>query len=83
MLTHTPKALALQAIAQRKKLKLSQLAVGKRVGLKQQTVSAFEQKPNSTKLDTLFRILSALELDIYTAAKKNQATVTSEWKEEW
>lgn len=83
MLIHTPKDLAILAISQRKKLKLSQVEVGKRVGLKQKTISAFEQKPQSTKLETLFRILSALELDIQSSAKANETTVKSAWKEEW
>ncbi len=81
MLIHSPKELALAVVAQRKKMKLSQSDVGKLVGLKQQTVSEFENKPESTKLDTLFHILSAVHLDITTRDKtipdKNQ------WKEEW
>lgn len=83
MLIRSPKELALQIINQRKKLKLSQAKVGKLVGLKQQTISEFEIKPESTKLDTLFRILSALNLDI-KILKKNEADATKiQWKEEW
>jgi HTH-type transcriptional regulator/antitoxin HipB len=53
MLIHSPKELALLIISQRKKLKLSQADVGRRVGLKQQTISEFEIKPEGTKLNTL------------------------------
>lgn len=72
MLTHSPRDLALFVISQRKKLKLSQAAVGALVGLKQATVSAFENKPESSKLDTIFRILSAVGLDIYIEDKSYQ-----------
>lgn len=72
MLTHSPRDLALFVISQRKKLKLSQAAVGDLVGLKQATVSAFENKPESSKLDTIFRILSAVGLDVYIENKAFQ-----------
>jgi HTH-type transcriptional regulator/antitoxin HipB len=60
MFIRSPKELASLAIGQRKKLGLSQTALGELVGLKQKTISAFENKPESTELNTLFRILSAI-----------------------
>ena len=83
MLIRSPSELALMVISQRKKLKLSQTDVAKRVGLKQQTVSAFENKPSSTKLETLFYILSAVELDMAALLKNESLTVKKPWKEEW
>lgn len=83
MLIHSPKELALLVINQRKKLKLSQADVGNLVGLKQQTVSAFELKPEATKLDTLFHILSAVSLDITALAKESTTITDAQWKEEW
>lgn len=62
MLIHSPNELAIAFVNQRKKLKLSQHEVGSLVGLKQQTVSEFEIKPKRTKIDTLFRMLSAVNL---------------------
>ena len=44
MLISSPATLALFATDQRKKLKLSQAEVGNRVGLRQQTISDFENK---------------------------------------
>jgi HTH-type transcriptional regulator / antitoxin HipB len=79
----SPKALAQFVINQRKKLKLSQEDVGNRVGLKQKTISAFENKPEGTKIDTLFDILSAVNLDIHISVKNEDANIPSEWKEEW
>lgn len=83
MLIHNPRDLASFVNSQRKKLALSQSTVGDLVGLKQATVSAFENKPDNTKLDTLFRILSALNLDIHLFQKNEKVALKSEWKEEW
>lgn len=83
MLIYSPKELALLVVSQRKKLKLSQAKVASLVGLKQKTISAFEINPEGTKLGTLFRILSAVNLDM-TIADKNAVTLTeTQWKEEW
>jgi len=83
MLIHAPKELALLAINQRKKLKLSQTDVGSLVGLNQKTISGFENNPENTKLETLFRILSALNLDIKILPKNDVSIPHTQWKEEW
>ena len=83
MFVRSPKELALLIANQRKKLKLSQAKVGKLVGLKQQTISEFEIRPESTQIDTLFRILSALNLDIQLSAKNETSAPKNKWKEEW
>ncbi len=83
MLIRAPKELALLVITQRKKQKLSQAEVGKRVGLKQQTVSEFELRPEGTKLSTLFSILSAVNLDIKISTKDEITSLKTSWKEEW
>ncbi len=81
MLASSPKELALLIKDQRKKLKLSQAAVGKLVGLKQQTVSDFENRPENTAVSTLFRIIAAVNLDIDII--KKQAVQGRQWTEEW
>jgi len=63
------------------KNKLTQTDVGKLVGLKQQTISEFENNPEGTKLSTLFRILSAIKLELYLSEKNKP--LKSAWKEEW
>ena len=74
-------------------MKLSQSKVASKVGIRQDTVSNFEQNPDSTKLETLFKILSALNLELDLKVRKSQladqqnTVATSEpdneWKEEW
>ncbi|MCI4187667.1 helix-turn-helix domain-containing protein [Dickeya dianthicola] len=69
--------------------KLSQGKVASKVGIRQDTVSSFEQHPDSTKLETFFKILSALNLELTVTprnadADSNEASVApSSWKEEW
>jgi HTH-type transcriptional regulator / antitoxin HipB len=83
MLIHSPKELALFVNSQRKHRKLSQAALGKLVGLKQSTVSAFENTPESTKLETLFQILAAANLDIRISARDETPVTKNQWKQGW
>ncbi len=82
MLIHNPKELALMVACQRKKLALSQEEVAKRVGLKQKTISAFENNLTNIKLSTLFLILSALNLDLEILQKMTTKEASSS-KLEW
>jgi HTH-type transcriptional regulator / antitoxin HipB len=83
MFIRSPKELALLVVSQRKKLKLSQAKVGKLVGLKQQTISEFELKPEGTQLNTLFLILSAVNLDMKILSKNAANLPANQWNEEW
>ena len=83
MFIRSTKELALLVISRRKELALSQAEVADRVGLKQKTISAFENKPENTKLETLFRILSAVKLDINGVAKEKANIPEKPWTEEW
>ena len=83
MRINSPLALAAYARSQRKKLKLSQAALGDQVGLTQKTISLFENNPEAVYLQTALRILSALELDL-ALIEKNESMIKSEqWDEEW
>jgi HTH-type transcriptional regulator/antitoxin HipB len=72
---------------------LSQSKVASKVGIRQDTVSSFELNPDSTKLETLFKILSALNLELDIKIRNpqlvderrrdNAIVPDSEWKEEW
>lgn len=83
MLINSPHELASFIANRRKRLKMSQAQAGERVGLKQQTISAFEIRPDSAQIDTLFRILSALNLDIQLFAKDAPSPTQLNWKEGW
>jgi HTH-type transcriptional regulator / antitoxin HipB len=80
MLVTSPHQLAITVRDQRKQMQMSQTDVADRVGLRQETISAFENKADRTKLDTLFRILAALNLEIHVVPR---GTKVSGWDKEW
>jgi HTH-type transcriptional regulator/antitoxin HipB len=77
--------------------KQSQADAAKKVGIRQDTISSFELNPDSTKLNTLFKILSALNLELEVKVRNSELsgqqqgnnsaasvnTSDSKWQEEW
>ncbi|GHA16072.1 helix-turn-helix domain-containing protein [Oceanisphaera arctica] len=68
--------------------KLSQGKVAGKVGIRQDTVSSFELHPDTTKLETFFKILSALNLELAIQPRNTTDTdphidTSAGWKEEW
>ncbi len=65
----------------RKKSGLSQDEAGSKVGLKQKTISALERIPDTSKIESLFKLLSALNLEIIIREKGIACTNndTGEW----
>ncbi|WP_431309952.1 helix-turn-helix domain-containing protein [Morganella morganii] len=61
----SPAALANDVRDQRKISKMNQTQTTELIGIKQTTVSDFENKPESTKLRALFKILAVLDLSCY------------------
>ena len=64
-------------------LKVSQHYVGKQVGLRQATVSNFESNPGSARVETLFDILCALNLEIEVRPRKTSfdpKDLAQEWE---
>ncbi len=56
---------------QRKLLQLNQTQAGERFCLEQSTVSSIERGTPGTRVDTLFRLLSALDLELIVQSKTN------------
>lgn len=68
---------------QRKLSKLTQSEAAKQVGIKQTTVSDFELRPESTKLETLFKLLSALDLELHVVKRGSTLDDSKVWDREW
>jgi len=86
MLIHTPKDLAQYYRDQRKIQGLTQAAVSDEISVRQDTVSKFELKPENVRLDTLFRLLSALDMELHVLPKgQSPGSVDDEkgWTEPW
>lgn len=80
----TSPALLANAIKdQRKVNNLTQAKTAELVGIKQATVSDFENRPESTKLETLFKILSALDLELQVVKKGSTLDKEKIWTKEW
>ncbi|MCC5791460.1 MAG: helix-turn-helix domain-containing protein [Legionellaceae bacterium] len=79
MIISSAKDLALYLNDQRKQLKMSQSEVADLVGLKQDTISKFENSPDNSRIDTLFRILSALNLNMSLVEKEQVTHEEIEW----
>ncbi|MEJ7747361.1 MAG: helix-turn-helix domain-containing protein, partial [Luteimonas sp.] len=77
----TPKQLASVLRGQRRASKLTQKQAAALVGLLPKTISAFESEPGRGSVDSLFKLLSALGLELVLQSKTNTppATSLSEW----
>ncbi len=79
----TPQILASMIRDQRKASKMTQKETADRVGMKQTTVSGFELSPENCKLDTLFKLLSALDLELHITRRSESPDKNSGWDQEW
>ncbi|MBB3344712.1 helix-turn-helix domain-containing protein [Luteimonas sp. RC10] len=72
-LARTPKQLGTTIRRNRKRLAMSQRALGERVGLRQETISLIETGNPATRLDTVLAVLAALDLELRIAARSRGA----------
>jgi HTH-type transcriptional regulator/antitoxin HipB len=77
----SPESLGFALREERRKKGLNQTELGRSVGVDQTTVSKVEQGKPGTRLDTLFRLLSALDLELILQPKGVSSSTTNE--EDW
>lgn len=84
MVVTTPKMLS-QAIREfRYQQQLSQVELAELAAIKQSTISSFENSAANTKIDTLFKILASLELELVVQPRpKNPPPPTDEYGDVW
>ncbi len=77
----TTRQLAQVLRGRRKSLALTQKIAGAAVGLRPKTISALESVPERSSIQSLFRLLSALELELVLRPKTSDIDQprTSEW----
>lgn len=78
-LAYSPKTLGLQLKRIRKNKGLTQKQAGSALLLEQSTVSSVENGAPGTRLETLFRLLAVLELDMVLRPKKTVDNLPGEW----
>ncbi len=85
MLAHTPSDIAQYFRDQRKLKSITQTSMAKDIVIRQDTISSFENKPNKVRLETLIKLLSALDLELHIIPKNQTENIsnTSLWAEEW
>lgn len=79
----SPKMLALAVRDARKQRKLTQHETAASMGMKQSTVSEFENHPEGTHLDTLFKLLAALDLKLQVVSRRGKNNSSDGWDQEW
>lgn len=77
----TTKALGIMLRDHRKRGGITQTELAKLAGgIKQSTVSNFENNPATARIDTLFKLVNALGLEIHLIEKKAQSPLRGdEW----
>ena len=76
---YSPKQLAQLIRLERQKRGWTQSDLARRVGIKQATVSNFENNPEKTTLTTLFKILQSLEQELVIQGKSAQNSKELDW----
>ncbi|MFP9133767.1 type II toxin-antitoxin system antitoxin HipB [Shewanella algae] len=74
---YSPKQLADMMLLIRQKNGWTQSELSKKVGIKQATISNFENNPNKTTLSTFFKLVQAMDLTL-SIQEKTQLTSPSE-----
>ncbi len=73
-----PKQLADTLLLDRQKNGLIQVEIAKKVGIKQATVSNFENNPEKCSLATMFKIIQALNLHLEINEKRKDTLIDDE-----
>lgn len=78
---HTPHQLAQALRSQRNSKRLTQKTAGAAVGLLPKTISGLESSPQRCTVESLFKLLSALELELVLRPKRSKAdtAIDPEW----
>ncbi|CAM6435891.1 helix-turn-helix domain-containing protein [Klebsiella pneumoniae] len=79
----SPKMLAQAIRDARKQRNLTQRETAASMGMKQSTVSEFENHPEGTRLDTLFKLLAALDPKLQVVSRRGKNNSSDGWDQEW
>lgn len=75
---YSPRQLANHIRLIRQKNQWTQTELAQKVGLKQSTISHFENNPDLTTLATLFKIIQSLELQLVIQEKNTDLDVSAQ-----
>lgn len=75
----TTQQLAMVLQGYRKQSGLTQKQAGSKVGLLPKTISGLESNPDNSGIASLFKLLSALDLELILQPKKSNPASLEEW----
>lgn len=75
----TPKQLGQILRGHRRQKRLSQVATGEQVGLLPKTISFLESAPERSSIESFFKLLSALDLELVLRERSTDVTRKREW----
>jgi len=76
---HTPEQLALVLRGLRQSRRQTQAEAAQAVGLQTKTVSGLETRPATATLNSLFRLLAALDLELVIRPRGRSESPPTEW----
>ncbi|BCV38150.1 MULTISPECIES: type II toxin-antitoxin system antitoxin HipB [Shewanella] len=80
---YSPKQLADMMLLIRQKNGWTQSELAKKVGIKQATISNFENNPNKTTLSTFFKLIQAMDLTLSIQEKTQLTSLNENDDESW
>lgn len=80
---YSPKQLADIMLLTRQKNGWTQSELAKKVGIKQATISNFENNPNKTTLSTFFKLAQAMDLTLSIQEKTQTTSLDDHDGESW
>ena len=80
---YSPKQLADIMLLTRQKNGWTQSELAKKVGIKQATISNFENNPNKTTLSTFFKLVQAMDLTLSIQEKTQVTSLDDNDDESW
>ncbi|WP_353628815.1 helix-turn-helix domain-containing protein [Enterobacter hormaechei] len=79
----SPKILAQAVRNARKQRELTQREAAESISIKQSTLSEFENHPEGARLNTLFKLLAALDLKLQVVSRRGENRSSDSWDQEW
>ncbi|MBG0709855.1 transcriptional regulator [Enterobacter hormaechei] len=62
---------------------MTQCEAAENMGMKQSTVSEFENHPEGNRLDKLFKLFIALDLKLQAVSRRGDNKSSDSWDQEW
>ncbi|MCC4862430.1 type II toxin-antitoxin system antitoxin HipB [Vibrio splendidus] len=80
---YSPQQLANTLLLIRQKNKWTQSELAKKVGIKQATISNFENRPEKATISTMFKLIQALDLTLKIETKDAKNSQSTFDEEDW